>query len=67
MEEVESSEKDKSYLTKVMKPPLASVPSVEKIPDPEWLQSDRRAENPGIRKEEDKLRLDSWIQIRSTE
>ena len=43
---------------------LVSVPSVEKIPDQEWLQSDRRAENPGIWKEEDKLRFDSWIQIR---
>ena len=50
----------------MMTPPLAFVTSVEKIPDREWLQSDRRAENPGIRKEEEKLRLDSWIQIRST-
>ena len=65
-EEVESSEKDKLCLTKMMTPPLASVTSVEKIPDRKWVPSDRRAENPGIRKEEDKLRLDSWIQIRST-
>ena len=46
--------------------PLASATSIEKIPDREWLQSDGRAENPGIRKEEDKLMLDSWIQTRST-
>ena len=32
----------------------------------EWVQSDRRAENPDMRKKEDKLRLDSCIQIRST-
>ena len=36
------------------------------MPDREWVQSERRAENPGIRKEEDELKLDSWIQIRST-
>ena len=34
-EEVESSEKDKPCLTKIMTPPLASVTSVEKIPDRE--------------------------------
>ena len=49
-----------------MTPSLASVTSTEKIPDREWLRSDRKAENPGIRKEEDKLRLVSWIQIWST-
>ena len=49
-----------------MTPSLASVTSVDKIPDREWVPSDYRAEIPGIRKEEDKLRLDSWIQIRST-
>ena len=48
----------------MMTPPLASVTSVEKIPDREWVPSDCKAENPGIRKEGDKLRLDSWIQIR---
>ena len=32
----------------------------------EWVPSNRRAENPGIQKEEDKFRLDSWIQIRET-
>ena len=37
------------------------------MPDQEWVQSERRAENPGIRKEENELRLDSWIQIRLTE
>ena len=35
--------------------------------DREWVRSDCRAENPGIRKKEDELRLDSWIQIRSTD
>ena len=49
-----------------MTPPLTFVTSVEKIPDREWLQSDSRAENPGIRKEEDKVKSDSLIQIRST-
>ena len=34
--------------------------------DREWVPSERRVENPGIRKEEDELRLDSWMQIRST-
>ena len=29
------------------------------------MRSERRAENPGIRKEENELRFDSWIQIRS--
>ena len=46
--------------------PLACVASRERMPDREWVRSKRRAENPGIRKEEDELRLDSWIQIRST-
>ena len=45
-------------------PLLASVTSVGKIPDREWVQSNRRAENLGIRKEEDQLRLDSCIKIR---
>ena len=53
-------------LTKMTMPPLAYVVSEEKIPDREWVRSERRAENPGIRKEEEELRLDSWIQIRST-
>ena len=47
-------------------PPLACVSLGERMPDWEWVRSERRAENPGIRKEEDELRLDSWIQIRST-
>ena len=34
--------------------------------DRERVRSERRAENRGIRKEEDELRLDSWIEIRST-
>ena len=36
------------------------------MPNREWVQSDRRAENPEIKKEEDELGLYSWIQIRST-
>ena len=47
----------------MMTPLLACVASGEKMSDREWVQSERRAE---IRKEEDKLKLDSWIQIRST-
>ena len=39
--------------------PLACVVSEERMPDREWVQSERRGENPGIRKEEDELRLDS--------
>ena len=33
---------------------------------PRVVRSEHRAENPGIRKEEDEFRLDSWMQIRST-
>ena len=62
----EGSEKDKPCLTKMMTPPLACVASGERMPDREWVRSERRAENPGIRKEKYELRLDSWIQIRST-
>ena len=40
-------------------PLLAYVVSEERMPDREWVRSERRAENPGIRKEENKLRLDS--------
>ena len=47
-------------------PPLACVISEERMPDREWVRSERRAENPGIWKEEDELRLDSWMQMRST-
>ena len=65
-EEVESSEKDRPCLTKMMTTPLACVASGERMPDREWVRSERRAENPGIRKEEDELRLDTCIQIRST-
>ena len=46
---------------------LASVTLAEKILDREWVPLDHRVENPGIRKEDDKSRLDSWIQITSTE
>ena len=60
-EEVESSEKDKLCLTKMITPLLACVASGERMPDWEWVRSENRAENPGIRKEEDELRLDFWI------
>ena len=63
---MESSEKDRPCLTKMTTPQLACVASGERMPDREWVRSERRAENPGIRKEEDELRLDSWMQIRST-
>ena len=33
------------------------------MPDLEWEQSHHRVENLAIRKEEDELRFDSWIQI----
>ena len=49
----------------MMKPLLACVVSGERMLDREWVQSDRRAENPGIRKDENELRLDFCIQIRS--
>ena len=61
-----SPKKKRPSLTKMTTPPLACVASGERMPDWEWVQSERRAENPGIRKEEDELKLDSWIQIRST-
>ena len=57
-EEVESSKKDKPCQTKMMTPPLACVVSGERMPDWEWVRSDCR--------EEDELRLDIWLQIRST-
>ena len=64
-EEVECS-KGKPCLTKMMTLPLACVASGEKMLDREWVQSDHKAENPGIGKEEDKLSLDFWTHIRST-
>ena len=48
----------------MMTPAPACVAFRERMPDREWVQSERRAENLGIRKEEDELRLDSWIEIR---
>ena len=63
-EVVERSKNGRPCLTKMMTPPLACVASQERMPDREWVRSERRAENPGIQKEEDELRLDSWIQIR---
>ena len=44
---------------KTTTPPLGCVVSEERIPDREWVRSERRAENPGIREEEEELRLDS--------
>ena len=44
---------------KMTMPPLACVVFEERVPDREWVQSKRRAENPGIRKEGKELRLDS--------
>ena len=64
---MERSEKNKPCLTKMMTPPLACVALGKKMPAREWVQSDRIAENPGIRKNKDELRFDSVIQIRSTE
>ena len=52
---------------KMMMLPVACVASGERLPDREWVQSDRRADNPVIWKEENELRLHSWIQIRSTD
>ena len=49
----------------MMRPPLACVALRERMPDREWVRSERRTENPEIRKEEDELRLHSWMQIRS--
>ena len=45
-EEVESSEKDRPCLTKMKTPPLAWAASGERMPDREWVRSERRAENP---------------------
>ena len=51
---------------KMTTPPLACVASEERMPDRDWVRSERRAEDPGVQKEEEELRLDSWMQIRST-
>ena len=40
----------------IVTPPLACVVSRERMPD-QWVRSDRRVENPGIRKEEDELKI----------
>ena len=53
-------------MTKMTTLPLACMASGERMPDREWVRSERRAENPGIRKEEEELKVDSWMQIRST-
>ena len=51
--------KDRPCLTKMTMPPLACVVSEERMPDRELVRSERRADNPGIQKEEEELRLDS--------
>ena len=43
---MESSEKDRPCLTKMTTSPLACVASKERMPDREWVRSERRAENP---------------------
>ena len=48
-EEMESSVKDRPCLTKMTTPLLACVASRERMLDREWVQSERRVENPGIR------------------
>ena len=40
-----------------MTPPLACEVSGERIPNREWVRSDRRLDNSGIRKEEDAPRI----------
>ena len=52
---------------KMTTPPLACVASRERMPDRQWVRSERTAENPGIGKEEEELSLDSWMLIRSRE
>ena len=53
-------------MTKMMTPPpLARVVSGERMPDWECVRPNRRAENSGIWIEEDELKLDSWMEIRS--
>ena len=44
---------------KVTTPPSTCVAPGERMPDWEWVRSERRAENPEIRKKEDELGLDS--------
>ena len=46
-----------------MTPPLACVASGEKMSDRDWVGSERRAENPGIWKEEHEL----WIGFLNTD
>ena len=56
-DEVESAQKDKTLFDKNVDA-AAIVHGIRRTrSDREWAQSDRRAENPGIRKEENELRL----------
>ena len=45
---MESSEKDRPFLTRMTTPPLACVASRKRKPDREWVRSERKTENPGI-------------------
>ena len=53
-------------MTKMMEPSVACWSSVERMPDWVLVQSDLRAEYPETQKEKDDLRLDSWMQTKST-
>ena len=50
----------------MMTPSLACMTSQKRMQDRERVRLDCRAENPGIRKEENELRLDFSIKIWST-
>ena len=50
-EEIESSDKDRPYLTKMMTSLLVCGSLGEKMPDRELVQPDCRAGYPGIRKD----------------
>ena len=56
-DEVESAQKEKTLFDENIDA-AAIVHGIKRTrSDREWAQSDRRAENPGIRKEENELRL----------
>ena len=44
----------------------AGVQVIKKMPDWGCVQLDRKAEYPEFHKKEEELRLDSWMQIKST-
>ena len=45
-------------MTKIMMLLVVCMASQERMPDQEWVRSERRVDNPGIQKEEDEIRLD---------